>query len=315
MNINPNDSVGEALRTILRDLLAKIEVSAQQVFLGPDPDHIHDLRVATRRTRTVLGQVPGVFQRTTIKPFRRGFKRVGNITGTCRDLDVWLQAIDQDRGTSDANGTSPLSSLENLIRRHRDTARTQVVRNLQASWFPTLLHQWKSFLETPTKTLPAKASRAITPVAAAQILKAHQRLLKHGNALPEAPTAAQFHRLRIDGKKLRYLLEFFGSLFDPDRSHQLIEDLKRLQDVLGGINDRKIQLNALDGLDENQDPTVILAIERHRLFLQDTLGSFHTTFADQFRAFADTEVTLSFHHLLRSRSSVIDQFSLSEKGS
>ncbi len=294
------DSVDHAVRAILRDLLAKIEVSAERVLKGTDPDDIHDLRVATRRTRTILGQVRGVFPKATIRPFRQGFRRIGDITGPCRDLDVWLEAIDEDRGTSDSDDTISLDPLEDLIRRYRDTARIQVATDLQAPWFPALLSQRGTFLETPPETRSEKASRAITPVAAARILKAHQRLLKHGNALPEKPLAAQFHRLRIDGKKLRYLLEFFGELFDSDRSHQLIEDLKRLQDVLGGINDRAIQLKALEALEENLEPAVVLAVDRHRLFLQHRLEGFHSTFADEFRAFAEPEVTRSFYNLFGS---------------
>lgn len=292
-----DDTVDLAVRTILRDLLDKIEFSAKQVLVDTDPDDIHDLRVATRRTRTVLGQVPGVFPKVTLKPFREGFRRIGDITGTCRDLDVWLEAIDEDWGFSDAKDTISLGPLEDLIRHQRDTARTQVAADLQAPWFPALVSQWKTFLQTPQETLSAQASRAITPVAAGRILKAHQRLLKHGNALPQAPLAAQFHRLRIDGKKLRYLLEFFGGLFDADQSHVLIEDLKGLQDVLGGINDREIQLRTLENLEEKFNLAVVLAIDRHRRFLQETLEAFHSTFSDEFRAFAEPEVTQSFCRL------------------
>ncbi|RLE20252.1 MAG: hypothetical protein DRJ61_14710 [Acidobacteria bacterium] len=294
MNINPEYTVDHVVRTILSDLLAKIEVSAQQVLIGTDPDDIHDLRVATRRTRTVLGQMPGVFQKTTIRPFQQGFRRIGDITGACRDLDVWLDAIDENQGLTDTSDANRLESLNLLVRRHRDEARAQVIADLELPWFAALLSQWKTFLDTPPETLPEKATRKIAPVAAARILKAHQRLLKHGNALPEAPMAAQFHRLRIDGKKLRYLLEFFGGLFDPEQSNHLIEDLKRLQDVLGGINDRKIQLKALSSLEESSDPAVALAVDRHRQFLQDTLEVFHCNFAAEFRAFADPEVTQSF---------------------
>lgn len=296
-----DDTVDHAVRTILRDLLSKIEVSAQHVLIGADPEDIHDLRVATRRTRTVLGQVPGVFPKATIKPFRQGFRRIGDITGKCRDLDVWLDAIDEDRGSSGPNDTIPLDSLEHLVCRHRNEARAQVATDLRTSWFPALLSQWKSLLQTPSETeFSPAASKPVVPVAAARILKAYRRLLKHGNALPEKPLVAQFHRLRIDGKILRYLLEFFGGLFGADRSNDLIENLKRLQDALGGINDREVQFKALATLkppEADLDPAVVLVVERHRRYLQRSLRVFRSTFTDEFRAFADPDVTRSFHHL------------------
>jgi len=299
MNSDPSRTIDQALRTILGDQLNRIESCAERVITDSNPEDIHDLRVATRRTRTILGQVPGIFPKTTIKCFRQGFRNIGNVTGHCRDLDVWLEAIAENRDHPGADGGINLGPLEDLVREQRDAARTLVSTNLQNLWFSTLLHQWRTFLETPPETLSKKASQPPAPVAATRILKAHRRLLKHGHALPAEPHASEFHRLRIDGKKLRYLLEFFGAVFDLEQSHRLIEDLKGLQDSLGGINDREIQLVAIDGLSENQDPILTIAIERHRRFLNDSLADFQAGFKDEFGTFSSPEVTRSLHHLLR----------------
>jgi CHAD domain-containing protein len=269
------------------------------VIIDSNPEDIHDLRVATRRTRTILGQVPGIFPKNTIKRFRQGFRNIGKITGHCRDLDVWLEAIAENRDHPGAGGGINLGPLEDLVRDRRDTARALVSTNLQSLWFSTLVHQWRTFLATPPETLSRKASQPTAPLVATRILKAHRRLLKHGHALPTEPRTSDYHRLRIDGKKLRYLLEFFGAVFDPEGSRRFIEDLKDLQDSLGGINDREIQLVAIDGLRENQDPILTIAIERHRRFLNDSLADFQARFKGEFGTFSSPEVTRSLHHLLR----------------
>jgi len=49
------------------------------------------------------------------------------------------------------------------------------------------------------------------------------------------------HVLRIHCKKLRYLMEFFSSLFPPKKINTLIDQLKKLQDNLGDFNDLRIQ--------------------------------------------------------------------------
>jgi len=49
------------------------------------------------------------------------------------------------------------------------------------------------------------------------------------------------HVLRIHCKKLRYLMEFFASLFHQETINSLIEQLKRLQDNLGDFNDLRVQ--------------------------------------------------------------------------
>jgi CHAD domain-containing protein len=51
--------------------------------------------------------------------------------------------------------------------------------------------------------------------------------------------------LRIECKKLRYLLEFFRSLCHPDDVERVVKSLKRLQDNLGDFNDLQIQRETL----------------------------------------------------------------------
>ena len=46
-------------------------------------------------------------------------------------------------------------------------------------------------------------------------------------------------------KELRYLLEFFASLYDPAIHRQAVRDLKGLQDCLGEYQDCQVQLHEL----------------------------------------------------------------------
>ena len=50
-------------------------------------------------------------------------------------------------------------------------------------------------------------------------------------------SASDFHKLRILGKKLRYLLEFFAELNSCKATRRLIHDLKAVQDALGRYHD------------------------------------------------------------------------------
>lgn len=61
---------------------------------------------------------------------------------------------------------------------------------------------------------------------------------------PKTPDEA-VHELRMDCKKLRYLMEFFAPLFDKGDFKTLIKPLKKLQDNLGLFNDYSVQQEAL----------------------------------------------------------------------
>jgi CHAD domain-containing protein len=61
------------------------------------------------------------------------------------------------------------------------------------------------------------------------------------------PPAADLHSLRKRCKELRYLLEFFGSLYDPAAYRRAVRSLKGLQDCLGEFQDGVVQQEAIRG--------------------------------------------------------------------
>ena len=89
-------------------------------------------------------------------------------------------------------------------------------------------------------SVPA-ADQPIATVAAEAIDRAWRRLLRHGQELSASSTAEDFHEVRIDGKKLRYLLELFRSAYPAVDLGPTIEDLKSLQNCLGDLNDAQVQ--------------------------------------------------------------------------
>jgi CHAD domain-containing protein len=110
-----------------------------------------------------------------------------------------------------------------------------------------LIRHWREFLEAPLPDDPAlpEAKRPVREVASERIARCFRRVLKKGRAIKDDSPPARFHRLRIECKKLRYLLEFFRSLYDPHDVEPVVKSLKRLQDNLGDFNDLQIQRETL----------------------------------------------------------------------
>ena len=66
-------------------------------------------------------------------------------------------------------------------------------------------------------------------------------MLRSSRNLDASTSDAEIHRLRIECKKLCYLLEFFASLFPREEISQLVKELKKLQNVLGDHHDLSVQ--------------------------------------------------------------------------
>jgi len=94
----------------------------------------------------------------------------------------------------------------------------------------------------------ARRGPALRPWASKRILRAWHRMSKHGRRVGPATPDVKLHQVRLDAKELRYLLQFFRSLYPARRIDPLVKELSRFQDGLGAFNDSHVQGETLRGL-------------------------------------------------------------------
>ncbi len=80
----------DGIRAVLANLAVAIVANWQGTIDQSDPEFLHDLRIAVRRTRTVIAESKGVLPATVRDQARDGFAWLGGLTGPARDLDVYL---------------------------------------------------------------------------------------------------------------------------------------------------------------------------------------------------------------------------------
>jgi len=100
-------------------------------------------------------------------------------------------------------------------------------------------------------------------------------MVKAGGAIDGETPAERLHDVRILGKKLRYLLEFFRSLYAEEEIDIAIKELKRLQDNLGDFNDYEVQGAAMGRFAEELASEMMKALELYRemdIVLMDSAG-------------------------------------------
>ncbi len=118
-------------------------------------------------------------------------------------------------------------------------------------------------------------------------------MVKMGRAIDDDKPASDLHELRKIGKELRYLLEFFASLYPAEVVKPMVKSLKGLQDMLGRFQDREVQANSLRELAaEVAEPRALMAmgvlVER---FMEEEAAA-RSEFAERFAAFAAKEQRL-----------------------
>jgi CHAD domain-containing protein len=237
----------EAAKTILRFLLRVIRINEPHIGKDLDTEFLHDFRVAIRRTRSALRRMKKVFPMEITARFRKDLSYVGKITNELRDLDVYLLNEGQYKEMLPASLRADIDPLFDHLREKRSKAFHDVIRNLASDKYSDILDGWEEFLENLHQVSP-DAPDADTPVrelARKKIYRKYRRIVKEGNLILENTEDEMLHALRIHCKELRYLLEFFTSLFPRKEIHGFIRQLKKLQDMLGSFTDIGVQENYL----------------------------------------------------------------------
>ena len=88
---------------------------------------------------------------------------------------------------------------------------------------------------------PADAARPLVEVTSRRIWRLYRRLVDHAMAIDDKTPADAIHQVRIEAKKLRYMIDATRSLHDRRDLDRIIDSLKRVQSVLGDFNDAQVQ--------------------------------------------------------------------------
>ena len=285
--LRPHQPAGEAVRLILRALLEAILANREGVVEDLDTEFLHDLRVAVRRTRSALRQLGGVLPSDEVAHLEDEFRWLASVTGTCRDLDVFRLAVESYLRTGSGLAAALGPFLAHLAQ-HRAAAHRELVRALAGRRFSRLVQRLEALLASP----PAGGGEPIGAVAGRAIQRVHARLLRAGQRVGHGPDAALLHRVRIEGKRLRYLLEFFASLYPPGRIGPLVARLKALQDALGGFHDAVVHTRRLLAMAEEMgtaglgSPATFLAMGRLASWLEAQGEAHRQQFEEVFQAFS-----------------------------
>ena len=190
------------------------------------------------------------------------------------------------------------------LNEQRKAKHQSLVKLLKSKKYQRIISDWKNFVNS----LNVRDQQNVTSaklLAQTVIAKRNKKVLNFGQQILITGSDDLLHQLRIEGKKLRYLLEFFSSLFEQQKMYYLIEKLKLLQDNLGGYNDLAIQQERLFDAAIGITPinrtakNVVLAlgILIGKLNEKQQVNKKH--FAKLFSMYADTKVQKVFNELFQ----------------
>lgn len=242
-----------ALKLLLHqfDLLRKRQRKTRR---QPDTEHVHAARVAAMRMRSVLEVFPECLDAKRAEPLERHLKRLRHYLGAVRNLDVLaddLQARFSDMTQARCLEAQDAQRMVEAFTAKRARAAELLRDHLQSKGF-----------RSERKALARQLQRALRRVKAAAAgrrqlrvwlpVLIHERIacLRELGQVIECGAPGQKanpHSLRLEVKRFRYLLEFFQAQLGHVCA-LLVEESRKLQDSLGGVQDLRTERQMLDRL-------------------------------------------------------------------
>ena len=197
-----------------------------------DIEHIHQLRVATRRAMAALE----IYE--PLLPARRGawmvkqLKRARRAAGDARDLDVLVKRLKETVSTRRDDAYQSLLERVRQLRREAQIPVVELQRKLLRGHFRRKAN--KLVRKTRWRD-PLYAEPSFEDASRLSLAQALEPIWIASDAEPT--DVAALHRLRIQLKRLRYSMEIFAGGFEPAFRRELYPVIESAQELLGAVND------------------------------------------------------------------------------
>jgi CHAD domain-containing protein len=219
----------EHLRAFLRAQLAEIERHDPAVRVGSDPEDLHRLRVAVRRSRAALRQARALLGDEQGRALRDELRWLGRALGPARDLDVLLARLRNELAEFDGPDAVSAQKIVARLEAERQSQQAKLSETLDSPRYAELL----AALEQLVSALPVATSDVSLKRVAKREFRKLERQVK---ALGAAPSNDELHRTRIQAKRLRYATELAAQQLGKD-GKRVVTAAKALQDVVGAHQD------------------------------------------------------------------------------
>jgi CHAD domain-containing protein len=298
----------EGFRRVLLNLADSIEANLLGTIDDVDPEFLHELRVAVRRTRSVLARAKGVVPEDVRGHYRGELGWLAALTGPARDLDVYLLEWDGYVAPLEPAARDALRPVRAELDRRRTAAHDDLSVGLRSERYEVLVAGWEHHLRTPSAD---STGPSVGKVVAERIRAAQRRVLRAGRAITTHSPPEALHDLRKDAKQLRYLLECFGSLLPTKPRKAFVSSLKGLQDNLGAHQDAEVHVTLLRELAEvlhapatgkrsrsGVDAATLLAMGQLMEVLDQRRQAERDAFAERFAAYDTRAAARAFDALV-----------------
>ncbi len=246
-----NLTLGKLAHQIITEQFQRMSKKKDQVLEDTDPEHLHQMRVSTRRLRTAMQ----IFDRAILLPKKADIKQVrdlARILGAVRDLDVQVASLQEEYLPQFEQAEQKrIQRAIKALKKQRIAAFQSMETALNDRTYQSLQKAFSRWIEQPKlQPIAHLPLLAVLPDVLSPLVS--EVLLHSGWTIgldriqPELKTESEtLHDLRKVCKHARYQTEFFKPFYG-DPFHNWIEEVKQIQDQLGSFQDTQVLRSMLE---------------------------------------------------------------------
>jgi len=231
----------QAVRQMANEMLMKSQIHVNGVIEDIDTEFLHQYRVSFRKLRSLISLMKKSLPLEMVETLKPQLSAIAGHTNKLRDLDVFLLDQHRYRAMLPEHFKLGLDQLYTLVKRQRSREKNRVAKYLASDEYQESINECNKHLNSEAIFQTAIAEKAVLPVVKKLLLKRYLKMLSLGSLVNHKTPDEEIHQLRIEFKKLRYLIEFFADLFPKKETRQVLSAVKKVQGVLGDFNDYSVQ--------------------------------------------------------------------------
>lgn len=243
----PDDMLGQAVCNMCTAMIETARSHEHGVINTPeDTEYLHDYRVSLRKTRSLVSLIKTIFPAQHHADIKQRLANIMRPTNQARDLDVYLLEQAEYEAMLPENLRDGLPLMFDDFRKQHAGAYKSLKTWLSGKAYDDEIEDCKAFFaQQSEQNLLPDASLPVAEVINKLVQKKYRKIIRSGELIqPDSPDEI-VHDLRLECKKFRYLLDFFGPIYPKDILNTLLKKLKKMQNTLGLFNDYSVQQDAL----------------------------------------------------------------------
>jgi len=238
VDLSADDTVAVAFEKIVVGCIEQMQANERSMLANGAVEAIHQFRVSLRRLRAIVGTYRELIDDNVHAMLSIDLRWAQRAFGPARDFDVFVSET--------LEGMLPHMSDDPAFRQFIDfaeTARAKARREAMLAlhnprYSAMQLHIYRNLGSGAWRHQSAARmlDQPIEDFAASQLKVLYKRMRRLGDVWREL-NHPDLHRLRILGKRLRYVALAFYTLFKTKPANRFLDRIGAVQDCLGVLND------------------------------------------------------------------------------